>query len=103
MLDCTLNVDNSKEAQKKDVTFSSGAASENIYLCWENGIILCHCTSSNGILYPFEGRVASDAGKWKNCNTFLSFCRAILSQIRSRGVASVLCNTMRGRLLVCWE
>lgn len=38
---------------------------------------------------------ASDTGKWKNCNTFLSFCLAILSQIRSRGVASALCNTMR--------
>lgn len=33
-------------------------------------------------------------GKWKNWNTFLSFCLAILSQIRSRGVASVLCNTI---------
>lgn len=37
---------------------------------------------------------ASVTGKWKNCNTFLSFCLAILSQIRSRGVASVLCSTM---------
>lgn len=66
-----------------------------ICLCRENGIILCHRSSSNGILYPFEGIGTSDAGKWKNCNTFLSFCPAILSQIRSRGVASVLCNTMR--------
>lgn len=37
---------------------------------------------------------ASVTGKWKNCNTFLSFCLPILSQIRSRGVASVLCSTM---------
>lgn len=61
----------------------------------KNGIILCPCTSSNGILHPFEGIGTSDAGKWKNCNTFLSFCLAVLSQIRSRGVTSALCNTMK--------
>lgn len=53
---------------------------EKVHPCWWNGIILCHCITSNGILYSFEGRAASHAGKWKNCNTFLSFCLAILRQ-----------------------
>jgi len=70
-----------------------------LWLCLKNTILqgkLCYfCVSapgSNGILYPFEGK---EAGKWKNCNTFLSFCLVILSQIRWRVVASVLYNTMR--------
>lgn len=84
-----------KRNSEKRSDFSFSGCVRKICLCWKNCIILCHCTLSNGILYPFEGTGASDAGKWKNCNTFLSFCLAILSQIRSRGVASVSCNTMR--------
>lgn len=75
-----------------DVEYSDRLRQKLLHLCRGNGIILYHCTPSNGILYPFEGAVTSDAGKWKNCNTFLSFSLGILSQIRSRGVASGLCN-----------
>lgn len=94
-LDSPSDVEYSKEAPKKRSDFSFWDCVRKMYLCRENCIILCHCTLSNGILYLFEGTGTPDTGKWKNCNTFLSFCLAILSLIRSRVVASVLCDTMR--------
>lgn len=43
---------------------------------------------------PFERTETSDAGKWKNCNTFLSFCLPVLTQIRAEGDASFLCTIL---------